>query len=138
VILEPSDTFVGTLNEDFAIESLAGDIFQLGNTSYRIKRVEPGSVRVEDAKGQPPSIPFWLGEAPGRTNELSQSVSRLRKEIADRIDSQTNEASDEIGASSIEWLTNEVGLSHAAAAQIVEYLAMTKLALGVMPTQTDI
>src|SRR2546429_5424168 len=91
VILEPSDILVGTLNEDFAIESLAGDIFQLGNTSYRIKRVEPGSVRVEDAKGQPPSIPFWLGEAPGRSEELSQSVSRLRKEIADRIDDQTNE-----------------------------------------------
>src|SRR5205814_4572672 len=138
VIMEPSDTFVGTLNEDFAIESLAGSIFQLGNASYRIKRVEPGSVRVEDAKGQPPSIPFWLGEAPGRSDELSQSVSRLRKEIAYRIDNQTNENGEEIGTSSIAWLTNEVGLSHGAAAQIVEYLAMTKLALGIMPTQTDI
>src|SRR3989440_4735561 len=86
VILRPSDTFVGTLNEDFAIESLAGDIFQLGNTSYAIKRVGTGEVRVLDAHGQPPSIPFWLGEAPGRSEELSQSVSRLRKEIADRLD----------------------------------------------------
>src|SRR5581483_1985956 len=67
VILEPSETFVGTLNEDFAIESLAGDIFQLGNSSYEIKRVGTGEVRVLDAHGQPPSIPFWLGEAPGRT-----------------------------------------------------------------------
>ena len=81
VILEPAGIFVGTLNEDFAIESLAGDIFQLGNTSYRILRVEAGRVRVEDAKGQPPSIPFWLGEAPARTDELSESVSRLRADI---------------------------------------------------------
>src|SRR5437660_7930664 len=86
VILEPSETFVGTLNEDFAIESLAGDIFQLGNTSYEIKRVGAGEVRVLDAHGQPPSIPFWLGEAPGRSEELSQSVSRLRNEISERLE----------------------------------------------------
>jgi ATP-dependent Lhr-like helicase len=155
VILEPSETFVGTLNEDFAIESLAGDIFQLGNSSYEIKRVGTGEVRVLDAHGQPPSIPFWLGEAPGRSEELSQSVSRLRTEIAERIDesgtdfslcvsdktkSSANETADSSRChiTSLEWLTNEVGLSHAAAAQIVEYLAMTKLALGVMPTQEDI
>src|SRR5258707_11246857 len=90
VILEPSETFVGTLNEDFAIESLAGDIFQLGNSSYRIKRVEPGVVRVEDAAGQPPSIPFWLGEAPGRSEELSIAVSRLRSEISDKLESGTD------------------------------------------------
>ncbi len=72
---------IGTVNEDFAVESLAGDIFQLGNTSYRILRVERGTVRVEDAKGMAPNIPFWLGEAPGRSDELSQSVSRLRGEI---------------------------------------------------------
>ncbi len=71
VVLEPAGVKVGTVNEDFAIESMAGDIFQLGNTSWKILRVEPGRVRVEDAKGQPPSIPFWLGEAPGRTQELS-------------------------------------------------------------------
>ena len=81
VILEPSETFVGTVNEDFAVESLAGDIFQLGNASWRILRVNSGVVRVEDAKGQPPGIPFWLGEAPARTNELSQAVSDLRSEI---------------------------------------------------------
>jgi len=81
VILEPSETFVGTVNEDFAVESLAGDIFQLGNASWRILRVNSGVVRVEDAKGQPPGIPFWLGEAPGRTAELSKAVSDLRMEI---------------------------------------------------------
>ncbi len=156
VILEPSETFVGTLNEDFAIESLAGDIFQLGNSSYEIKRVGTGEVRVLDAHGQPPSIPFWLGEAPGRSDELSQSVSRLRHEIAEKLDesgkdlslsspeSETQESGKQISDSSLphtgtlEYLTNEVGLTHAAAQQIIEYLAMTKLALGVMPTQEEI
>jgi ATP-dependent Lhr-like helicase len=138
VILEPSETFVGTLNEDFAIESLAGDIFQLGNSSYEIKRVGAGEVRVLDAHGQPPSIPFWLGEAPGRSEELSQSVSRLRKEIADRLDQNDDGAHDDVRGPSMKWLTNDVGLSDAAAMQIVEYLAMTKIALGVMPTQEQI
>ena len=82
VLLEPENQIIGTVNEDFAVESMAGDIFQLGNASYRIQRVERGTVRVEDAKGQPPTIPFWLGEAPGRTDELSVAVSRLRAEIA--------------------------------------------------------
>src|SRR6185369_11857299 len=100
VILEPSETFVGTLNEDFAIESLAGDIFQLGNTSYEIKRVGAGEVRVLDAHGQPPSIPFWLGEAPGRSEELSVSVSRLRSEIALRLD-------EEMAASEPEAIVSE-------------------------------
>src|SRR5438874_12333018 len=150
VILEPSETFVGTLNEDFAIESLAGDIFQLGNSSYEIKRVGAGEVRVLDAHGQPPSIPFWLGEAPGRSDELSQSVSRLRKEIADRLEQNDNyadedvrgpskdDAHNDVRGPSIKWLTNEVGLNQAAAQQIVEYLALTKIALGVMPTQEQI
>lgn len=156
VILEPSETLVGSLNEDFAIESLAGDIFQLGNTSYRIKRVEPGAVRVEDAAGQPPSIPFWLGEAPGRSEELSLAVSRLRSEISDRLESGTDfslcldpkgqgvdgEITDlslcHSRAPSINWLVDTVGIHPGGAEQIVEYLAMTKLALGVMPTQNDI
>ncbi len=85
VIMEPESVFIGTVNEDFAVESMAGDIFQLGNASYRILRVEPGKVRVEDAHGQPPSIPFWLGEAPGRTDELSTAVSRLREEVTARL-----------------------------------------------------
>jgi len=138
VILEPSETFVGTLNEDFAIESLAGDIFQLGNTSYRIKRVGTGVVRVEDAHGQPPSIPFWLGEAPGRSEELSQAVSRLRSEISDRLEAADSNADEDVRAPSMKWLVDVVGISHGAAEQIVDYLATTKLALGVMPTQEEI
>ncbi|MGH8323763.1 MAG: helicase-related protein, partial [Steroidobacteraceae bacterium] len=90
VILEPQATFVGTVNEDFAVESLQGDVFQLGNVSYKILRVEQGRVRVEDAHGQPPSIPFWLGEAPGRSDELSNAVSRLRKEIEGRLGAPAN------------------------------------------------
>ena len=142
VILEPSETFVGTLNEDFAIESLAGDIFQLGNSSYEIKRVGAGEVRVLDAHGQPPSIPFWLGEAPGRSEELSVSVSRLRGEIANKLDE--NEDADEgvrapqVYGPAMDWLVNDVGLTQSAAEQIVEYLAMTKIALGTMPTQEQI
>src|SRR5437016_6198915 len=137
VILEPSETFVGTLNADFAIESLAGDIFQLGNTSYEIKRVGAGEVRVLDAHGQPPSIPFWLGEAPGRSEELSQSVSRLRSEIANRLDIE-DQGGDVTRGPALQWLENDVGLNHGAAQQIVEYLALTKIALGVMPTQEQI
>jgi ATP-dependent Lhr-like helicase len=85
VLLEPENQIIGTVNEDFAVESLAGDVFQLGNAAYRIRRVERGTVRVEDAEGQPPNVPFWLGEAPGRTDELSQAVSRLRAEIGERL-----------------------------------------------------
>ncbi len=133
VILEPAETFVGTLNEDFAIESLAGDIFQLGNAAYRIKRIEPGAVRVEDASGQSPNIPFWLGEAPGRTWELSEAVSRLRTEISDRLDSSGGDIQ-----TTVKWLTVDQGVNHGAAEQMVEYLAASKAALGVMPTQKDI
>jgi ATP-dependent helicase Lhr and Lhr-like helicase len=85
VLLEPENQIIGTVNEDFAVESLAGDVFQLGNTAYRIRRVERGTVRVEDAEGQPPNVPFWLGEAPGRSDELSAAVSRLRAEIDRRL-----------------------------------------------------
>src|SRR5205814_1191204 len=90
VMLEPTETFVGTLNEDFAIESMPGDIFQLGNSSYLIRKIESGQVRVVDAQGQPPSIPFWTGEAPGRTPELSVQVSRLRQDIASRLGNMTD------------------------------------------------
>src|SRR6185503_8794886 len=120
VVLEPSDLVIGTVNEDFAIESLQGDIFQLGNTSWRVLRVEQGKVRVEDAHGQPPSIPFWLGEAPARTHELSTSVSRLREEIGTRVN------------------TDEEGVSQSAAEQIVDYLAGAKIVLGVMPSQDNL
>ena len=125
VVLEPSETFVGTLNEDFAIESAPGDIFQLGNTSYLILRVESGQVRVADAKGQPPSLPFWLGEAPARTDELSAEVSRLRRDIEGRL-------GDVSGA--IRWL-EDAGVAEPAARQMVEYLAATRAVLGVVPSQ---
>jgi ATP-dependent Lhr-like helicase len=85
VVLEPAETFIGTVNEDFAVESLAGDIFQLGNASWRILRINSGTVRVEDAHGQPPNMPFWLGEAPGRTDELSRAVSDLRSDIEHKL-----------------------------------------------------
>jgi ATP-dependent helicase Lhr and Lhr-like helicase len=126
VMLEPEGHLVGTVNEDFAVESLQGDVFQLGNTSYRILRVERGTVRVEDAHGQPPSIPFWLGEAPGRTEELSAAVSRLRQEIEQRLEGGPGEA--------MRWLIESVGLGEAAALQIVQYLSAGRAALGCLPT----
>lgn len=131
VILEPQAQQIGTVNEDFAVESMAGDIFQLGNTSYRIIRVEPGRVRVEDADGAPPSIPFWLGEAPGRTDELSFAVSRLREEIAERIAEQGAPAA-------LAWLRDELGLSEEAAQQVADYLGATLATLGAMPSQDNI
>jgi ATP-dependent Lhr-like helicase len=131
VMLEPEGHLVGTVNEDFAVESLQGDVFQLGNTSYRILRVERGTVRVEDAHGQPPSIPFWLGEAPGRTEELSAAVSRLRREIEQRIDS--GRAAEGAGEA-MQWLIESVGLGEAAALQIVQYLSAGRAALGCLPT----
>ena len=132
VILEPANQLVGTVNEDFAVESLAGDIFQLGNTSYKIRRVEAGRVRVEDAHGQAPTIPFWLGEAPGRTDELSHAVSRLRDEVIARID----KAGDR--ALAVAQLADDPGLAPDAAVQLVDYLAVARAALGTVPTQTTI
>jgi ATP-dependent Lhr-like helicase len=129
VLLEPENQVIGTVNEDFAVESLAGDIFQLGNAAYRILRVERGVVRVEDARGMAPTIPFWLGEAPGRSDELSQSVSRLRAEVAARL-------TDHAGSDSVWcWLVEELGIGEAAATQLVEYLASAHAALGCLPTQ---
>jgi ATP-dependent Lhr-like helicase len=132
VMLEPENTFIGTVNEDFAVESMAGDIFQLGNASYQILRVERGVVRVEDAHGQPPTIPFWLGEAPGRSGELSQSVSRLRAEVQERL------PVDPSGAGVARWLTEERGLDASASEQLAEYLAAAHAALGCLPTQDRI
>lgn len=128
VVLEPQSHIVGTVNEDFAVESLAGDIFQLGNTSYRILRVERDRLRVEDAHGMPPSIPFWLGEAPGRSDELSIGVARLRETIATRLDEGGSEAA-------LHWLVQDVGIRRDAAEQIVEYLARARAALGALPTR---
>ena len=93
VLLEPESQIIGSVNEDFAVESMAGDVFQLGNATYRILRVERGVVRVEDAHGAPPSIPFWLGEAPGRSDELSVAVSRLRADMAERLQARPGRSS---------------------------------------------
>ncbi len=138
VVLEPSELVIGSVNEDFAIESLQGDIFQLGNTSWRVLRVEQGKVRVEDAHGQPPSIPFWLGEAPARTHELSISVSRLREEVATRVHADKEDGSGVNLEEALKWLTDEVGVSQYAAEQIVDYLAGAKIVLGVMPSQENL
>jgi ATP-dependent Lhr-like helicase len=127
VVLEPEEHRVGSVNEDFAVESIPGDIFQLGNASYRILRVEAGRVRVEDAAGQPPTIPFWFGEAPARSDELSHSVSRLVRTIDEKLQGGGRE-------SALEWLVAEVGIVSSAAAQVVDYLAAARTALGVLPT----
>jgi ATP-dependent Lhr-like helicase len=130
VVLEPQAQRVGSVHEDFAVESMAGDIFQLGNTSYRILRVERGTVRVEDAQGAPPTIPFWLGEAPGRSDELSFAVSRLREEISVHL---------EKGAAPAEnWLRHDIDLGESAARQIVDYLGGAKAAFGMLPTQSEL
>ncbi len=128
VILEPEGIFLGTVNEDFAVESIAGDIFQLGNLSWKILRVQQGTVRVEDAHGQPPGIPFWLGEAPARSDELSAAVAELRREIESRLEDP--EAAEE-------WARSLTGESFAAG-QLVHYLAESKRMLGTLPTQDTI
>ena len=131
VVAEPGETFIGTVNEDWAIESMAGDIFLLGSTSWRIRKVEPGVVRVVDANGAPPSVPFWLGEAPARTVELSEEVSRVRATV-DRhvVEGRSDRAH--------RWLLVACGLDDAAARTVVDYLAAGRAGLGVMPTSTDL
>jgi ATP-dependent Lhr-like helicase len=124
VVAEPEGTTVGTLDEDFAVESLAGDIFLMGANSWRIKRVEQGRVRVEDAHGAPPSIPFWNGEAPGRTLELSREVGRLREDI--------------IRDHSVEWLMRDCGLDRRGAEQASIYVRAGQAALGALPTDRRI
>jgi ATP-dependent Lhr-like helicase len=118
VVEEPANTLVGTVNEDFAVESSAGDVFQLGNTSWRIRRIEPGFVRVSDAKGAPPTIPFWLGEGAARTEELSREIGEVRE-----------------NADSADWLVRECGLPEAAATQAAAYFDAARRSLGAMPTQ---
>jgi ATP-dependent Lhr-like helicase len=118
VLLEPEGTLVGTLNEDFAIESIRGDVFQLGNASWRVLRVEPGVVRVADAQGAPSTVPFWLGEGPGRSRELSAAVSALRERADDPA-----------------WVERETGVPPPVATQVAEHVAAGRAALGTVPTQ---
>jgi len=127
VTLLPGELSVGTLNEDFAFESMPGDIFQLGNTSYRILKVHSGKVFVEDARGLPPTIPFWFGEAPGRSDELSTAVSRLRMEVDEALEKETV-------AGVAERLAAGHGLPLPAAEQLCEYLGAARAALDGLPT----
>ncbi len=129
VVLSPEEQIIGTVNEDFAVESMQGDVFQLGNTSYRILRVEAGRVRVEDGQGMPPSIPFWLGEAPARSDEVSAAVSRLREEVEARLPNP---------AAALRYMTDQTGVPEEAAKQVLDYFAAAKAALGLLPTQRDI
>ncbi len=130
VIMLPQGHRIGTLNEDFSFESMPGDIFQLGNTSYRILKIEQGRVLVEDAHGQPPNIPFWTGDKPGRSDELSAAVSGLRGEIEQKLKIQEP-------ALVIEKLCED-GVSRVAATQLVEYLHASQQALGCLPTRNKI
>jgi ATP-dependent Lhr-like helicase len=125
VVAEPDETIVGTLDEDFAVESLAGDVFLLGTTSWRIRRVESGRVRVEDAHGAAPSIPFWRGEAPGRTVELSEEVAHVRERILQQSEP-------------VEWLINECALDRRGAEQAALYVRAAAAALGALPTQKTV
>jgi len=130
VVLDPDDMVVGSLNEDFALESLPGDVFTLGNHSWRVLRVDGLKVRVADAHGQQPTIPFWFGEGPGRSTELSEAVSRLRREVREKVDISPSAA--------VEYLVNDIGLQQSAAEQMVAYLKTGSDALGVMPTRDSI
>ena len=134
VRLEPHGTYLGSLNEDFAIESLPGDIFQLGNTSWRILRIERSTVRVEDARGLPPNLPFWIGEAPGRTGEVSEGVCDLLGGLGRRFDAAGAEAvSPESRAAAASDLAARTGAGAEASAQIVDYLCAAHAALGALP-----
>src|SRR5262245_57057564 len=134
VQLEPEGSFIGTLNEDFAIESLPGDVFQLGNTSWRILQIGNGVVRVADAKGQPPSMPFWLGEAPSRSDEMSAAVSQRRAAADARLPGPDSPRKPDELAGATAWLEEDYSLPRSAAEQIAAYLAEGKRALGVVPT----
>ncbi len=125
VVAEPEGTVVGSVDEDFAVESLAGDIILLGNTSWRIRGIESGKMRVEDAHGAPPTIPFWRGEAPARTAELSAEVAAVREAIS-------------IQPSASKWLQEHCGLDRRGAEQAVAYVLAGRAALGTVPTQETI
>lgn len=132
VVLQPEQTKVGEVDEDFAIDSMAGDIFQLGNAAWKIQRIEAGRVLVEDAAGQPPSLPHWFGEAPARTKELSDAVSDLRGEVDQRL--TAGDAESAIAA----WVHDACAMSQGAATQLVAYLTAGRTQLGVIPRRTVI
>jgi ATP-dependent helicase Lhr and Lhr-like helicase len=143
VVAEPEGTVVGTLDEDFAVESNAGDIMLLGNTSWRIRRVEgkSGRVIVEDAHGAPPSVPFWRGEAPARTEELSLHVADFRRQISEMLPSTSpvgvSQNQLEVAAT-VAWLKEECGLDDSGAEQAIQYVLEGRAVLGTVPTQDTV
>jgi len=141
VVAEPEGTLVGTVDEDFAVESLGGDIMLLGNSSWRIRRVQAGRVIVEDAHGAAPNIPFWRGEAPARTAELSEQVAAVREKVAELASAVV--VGTDLGVSTqalaaLEWLRKECGLDQAGAEQVVEHIVAGRTVLGAVPTQTTV
>jgi ATP-dependent helicase Lhr and Lhr-like helicase len=132
VLMEPGDVFIGSVNEDFAIESMQGDVFLLGTHPWQITGVTNAILRVRDASGKHPTIPFWLGEAPGRTDELSEEVSKLRRTVAESLDKGDREAT-------IEFVQEVSGIDEVAAALLVDYLRTGRAQLGgVLPSDEDI
>ena len=141
VVAEPEGTVVGTIDEDFAVESLRGDIMLLGNTSWRIRRVQMGRVLVEDAHGAAPTVPFWRGEAPARTAELSAQVADLRAQIDERtrdVPAGVQVKNLPAAQPALAWLKEECSLDDAGAEQIVEYVVAGRAVLGTVPTQQTI
>ncbi len=138
VVLEPTGLRIGSLNEDFAVESMAGDIFQLGNTSWRILRVEGGRVRVESAAGLPPNLPFWLGEAPSRTRELSQAVADFRNHVAAACEASGEAPGEAARYAAISAELQDAGLEPAAAEQAAEYVDAGSLALTAAPDRDTV
>jgi|HubBroStandDraft_1064217.scaffolds.fasta_scaffold01067_9 ATP-dependent Lhr-like helicase len=141
VVAEPEGTLIGTVDEDFAVESLRGDIFLLGNSSWRIRRVQSGSVSVEDAKGAPPNVPFWRGEAPSRTKELSQQVAHVREQVGaltKGLAPSPDLRSSAQAAAAIKWLEDECGMDRPGAEQTAQYIVEGRAVLRAVPTQTTI
>jgi ATP-dependent Lhr-like helicase len=141
VVAEPEGTMIGTVDEDFAVESLRGDIFLLGNSSWRIRRVQSGSVSVEDAKGAPPNVPFWRGEAPSRTMELSQQVAHVREQVGaltEGLAPSPDLRNSPQAAAAIKWLEVECGMDRPGAEQATQYIVEGRAVLRAVPTQTTI
>jgi len=143
VVAEPDGIVVGTVDEDFAVESNRGDIMLLGNTSWMIRRIETnaGRVLVQDAHGAPPSVPFWRGEAPARTEELSQHIGTLREEISEMLPRTSPvgfSATQPEVAATVGWLKEECGLDDSGAEQAIEYIVQGRAVLGAVPSQTTV
>jgi ATP-dependent helicase Lhr and Lhr-like helicase len=143
VVAEPDGVAVGTVDEDFAVESNRGDIMLLGNTSWMIHRIETNSGRmlVQDAHGAPPSVPFWRGEAPARTEELSAHVGDLRQKISDMLPRTSPvgfSATQPEVAATVSWLKDECGLDESGSEQAIEYILQGRAVLGAVPTQTTV